>query len=95
MKEGDKIRAGIVNIGINNKSTISITNGDSICVKLGKVSDLSQERNIPRVDLVLCVPRPRRLETLLPVISCIGVGTLVLLGASKVQKDYFGKYRSV
>ena len=45
----------------------------------------------PRVDLVLAIPRPLRLEKLLPVVSCVGVGTLVLTGASKVQKDYFGK----
>ena len=40
----------------------------------------------------LAVPRPLRLERILSVISCIGVGNLVLTGASKVQNDYFGSY---
>jgi hypothetical protein len=38
------------------------------------------------------VPRPLRLERILSVISCIGVGNLVLIGASKVQNDYFGSH---
>jgi hypothetical protein len=38
------------------------------------------------------VPRPLRLERILSVISCIGVGSLVLTGASKVQNDYFGSH---
>ena len=36
------------------------------------------------VDLILAVPRPLRLERLLPVISMIGVGRLVLIDAEKV-----------
>jgi 16S rRNA U1498 N3-methylase RsmE len=44
------------------------------------------------VDLILAVPRPLRLERILPVVSCIGVGRLVLVGASKVQADYFGSH---
>ena len=46
----------------------------------------------PLVDLILAVPRPLRLERILPVVSCIGVGRLVLIGASKVQADYFGSH---
>ena len=38
------------------------------------------------------VPRPLRLERILSVVSCIGVGKLVLTGASKVQNDYFGSH---
>ena len=46
----------------------------------------------PQVDLILAVPRPLRLERILPVVSCIGVHRLILVGASKVQADYFGSH---
>ena len=44
----------------------------------------------PDVDLILAVPRPLRLERILPVVSCMGVRRLFLVGAEKVEKDYFG-----
>ena len=42
--------------------------------------------------LLSAVPRPLRLERILSVVSCIGVGNLVLIGAAKVQNDYFGSH---
>ena len=45
----------------------------------------------PQVDLILAVPRPLRLERLLSVVSCQGVGRIILIGAKKVEKDFFGR----
>ena len=46
----------------------------------------------PRVDLMLALPRPLQLQRMLPIISSMGVDTLVLTNAAKVEKDYFGSH---
>ena len=45
-----------------------------------------------RVDLMLALPRPLQLQRMLPMIAQLGVGTLVLTAAAKVEKDYFGSH---
>ncbi|KAL7572109.1 hypothetical protein ACA910_001746 [Epithemia clementina (nom. ined.)] len=44
------------------------------------------------VSLILALPRPLQLNRVLPMISQMGVDHLVLTGASKVPKDYFGSH---
>ena len=44
----------------------------------------------PWVDLVLAPPRPRILKRLLPQLAALGVGQIVLVGAQKVEKDFWG-----
>ncbi len=41
-------------------------------------------------DLVLAPPRPRILKRLLPQLATLGVGRIVLVGARKVEKDFWG-----
>ncbi len=44
----------------------------------------------PWIDLVLAPPRPRVLKRLLPQLAALGVGRIVLVGARKVEKDFWG-----
>jgi len=44
----------------------------------------------PWVDLVLAPPRPRVMKRLLPQLAALGVGRIVLVGAKKVEKDFWG-----
>ncbi len=44
----------------------------------------------PWADLVLAPPRPRVMKRLLPQLAALGVGTIVLVGAKKVEKDFWG-----
>ena len=44
----------------------------------------------PWVDLVLAPPRPRVMKRLLPQLATLGVGRIVLVGAKKVEKDFWG-----
>ena len=44
----------------------------------------------PWVDLVLAPPRPRVMKRLLPQLATLGVGRIVLVGAQKVEKDFWG-----
>ena len=45
---------------------------------------------VPRVSLLLALPRPLQLQRLLPMVAQIGVEHIVLTNANKVPKDYFG-----
>ena len=42
------------------------------------------------VDLVLAPPRPRVMKRLLPQLATMGVGRIFLVGAKKVEKDFWG-----
>jgi len=44
----------------------------------------------PWVDLLLAPPRPRTMKRLLPQLAAMGVGKIVLVGAKKVEKDFWG-----
>jgi len=88
---GDSIRIGVVDVGANDTSIIQNDNEHGITISLGHRSGLLLDEK-PRVDLVLAVPRPLRLERLLPVVSSMGVGRIVLVGASKVEKSFFGSH---
>ena len=95
LARGDSVKLGVVNVGKTDGTVVSVSN-EEVVVSLGLPSALdtsSHTRDLAcLVDLVLAVPRPLRLERLLPVVSCVGVGQLVLLGAAKVEKDYFGSH---
>lgn len=44
----------------------------------------------PWFDLILAPPRPRVFKRLLPQLVQLGVGKIVLVGARKVEKDFWG-----
>lgn len=44
----------------------------------------------PWADLILAPPRPRALKRLLPQLASLGVGRIYLVGAKRVEKDFWG-----
>lgn len=44
----------------------------------------------PWIDLILAPPRPRVMKRLLPQLATLGVGRIFLVGAEKVEKDFWG-----
>ncbi len=50
----------------------------------------AEESLRPWVDLILAPPRPRVMKRLLPQLATLGVGRIVLVGAKKVEKDFWG-----
>ena len=56
-----------------------------------KVRVKHDERSLePWVDLILAPPRPRVLKRLLPQLATMGAGRIILVGAKKVEKDFWG-----
>ena len=49
-----------------------------------------EESRRPWVDLILAPPRPRVMKRLLPQLATMGVGRIFLVGAKKVEKDFWG-----
>ena len=50
----------------------------------------SEKSAEPWIDLILAPPRPRVLKRLLPQLAAMGVGEIVLVGAEKVEKAFWG-----
>jgi RsmE family RNA methyltransferase len=43
----------------------------------------------PGIDLLLAIPRPKQLKRVIPAVASLGVDTLVLVNAARVEKSYF------
>lgn len=64
----------------------------SLQVSLTNLVSVDEVLAKPPVSLILALPRPLALGRMLPMISQMGVETLVLTEARKVPKDYFGSH---
>ena len=62
------------------------TNNPKVSVRC----DHAEPSRRPWVDLILAPPRPRVMKRLLPQLATLGVGRIVLVGAKKVEKDFWG-----
>lgn len=91
LQEGDSLKIGVVDVGLSDFGQVIESNKQNVLLDLGSITSFVMNKP-PLVDLILAVPRPLRLERLLPVISSMGVGTIVLIGASKVEKAFFGSH---
>jgi RsmE family RNA methyltransferase len=47
---------------------------------------------VPRLDLLLALPRPKVLNRLWPQLASLGVGRIVLVNAAKVERCYFDSH---
>ena len=71
---------------ITNISSLSSVSSPEITVTCSHA-----ERSItPWIDLILAPPRPRVMKRLLPQLAALGVGRIFLVGAKKVEKDFWG-----
>ena len=105
LRNGDKVRAGLVRQELlTDTATIQwipqgkvkkaepLGNGEppgSLQISLHDLRAPSLQQDM-KVSLLLALPRPLQLGRMLPMIAQLGVDHLVLTGASKVPKDYFG-----
>ena len=88
---GQLLKTGEVDGGIGTGEIVEIVRseggeGPTVRVKVCH----GQESLRPWIDLVLAPPRPRVMKRLLPQLAAMGVGRIVLVGAKKVEKDFWG-----
>ncbi len=82
---GDTLKTGEVDGKIGH-GTILAMEGNRITIQL----EHDEESLQPWCDLVLAPPRPRVMKRLLPQLASMGVGRIFLVGARKVEKDFWG-----
>ena len=97
---GQILKTGEVDgpIGTGEILEILRTNGEAASSPLqqGDVTAITvrcthdRESLSPWVDLILAPPRPRVMKRLLPQLATMGVGRIFLVGAKKVEKDFWG-----
>ena len=82
---GQVLKTGEVNGKLGTGEIVAIT-GQQVTVRVCH----TEEPLRPWVDLILAPPRPRILKRLLPQLATLGVGRIFLVGAQKVEKDFWG-----
>ena len=88
---GQALKTGEVDGRIGTGEIVEIARGEGgegSTVRVKVCHD--QESLRPWIDLVLAPPRPRVMKRLLPQLAAMGVGRIVLVGAKKVEKDFWG-----
>lgn len=89
---GDRLKTGIVDGPIGTGEVLSVAADaaapDGWRVEL-QLRDEGESLR-PWIDLVLAPPRPRVMKRLLPQLAALGVGHIWLVGAAKVEKDFWG-----
>lgn len=84
-ERGQTLKTGEVNGPLGTGEIVAIADGE-VAVKV-QHADAGLE---PWADLILAPPRPRVMKRMLPQLAALGVGRLVLVGAQKVEKDFWG-----
>ena len=82
---GQILKTGEVD-GLVGTGTIERMEGDTVTMRC--VHD--RESLPPWIDILLAPPRPRVMKRLLPQLTSMGVGRIVLVGAAKVEKAFWG-----
>lgn len=82
---GSRVRVGVVE-GAMGEAVVSVVAGDAITLTLDA---LEHTPSPSRLDVLLCMPRPKVLARLLSPMAQLGVHRIHLSGAWRVEKFYF------
>ena len=83
--EGQTLKTGVLD-GPVGTSVIERIEGNAVPVRCTHETPSLQ----PWLDLILAPPRPRAMKRLLPQLASLGVRRIVLVGAEKVEKAFWG-----
>lgn len=87
-QEGQRLRVGKLGGMVGEAQVLSSTR-DELRLEV-ELNTPPPER--PGVDLLLAIPRPKALKKVLPAVASLGVDTLVLVNAARVEKSYFDSH---
>jgi RsmE family RNA methyltransferase len=89
VEKGQILKTGEIDGLVGTAEVLSVSeDGDRYSVSVRVSHDTPSMK--PWIDLVLAPPRPRVMKRLLPQLASLGVGRIVLVGAKKVEKDFWG-----
>lgn len=85
LHEGDTVRVGVVD-GARGRAVIERVTADDI-----QLTCRLDEAPLPRpgIDLLLALPRPKVMRRLWAPLASLGVDTVVLTNAARVERNYF------
>lgn len=87
-KPGDSIRVGVINGEIGSGKVLASKGKYPFEVKL--LVDLSKNpASPPTIDLLLALPRPIMLKRILSQVTALGIGTIYLINANRVEKSFW------
>lgn len=82
---GDRLRAGVVDQG-SGEAVVVAVGRDWVEVEVALTTPVEE---VPPVDLLLALPRPKVVRRLLADLATLGIGTLHLTNAWRVERSYF------
>ena len=82
--EGERIRVGVVD-GALGTATI-LEDAKQLRLQCALTDPVPP---VPRVDLLLAMPRPKVMNRLWPVLAALGVGRILVSNAWKTERNYF------
>ena len=85
---GDQLRVGVIGGKMGGGTITSITKKCPFAVVLDLALNESP-RIAPTIDLILALPRPIMLKRILSQLTALGVGTIHLIHASRVEKSFW------
>jgi RsmE family RNA methyltransferase len=84
-KIGDTLRVGLLD-GPRGVATITALDGEHVALRCAWDPEIPP---VPRVDVLLALPRPKVLRRLWAQLAALGVGRIALTNAEKVERNYF------
>lgn len=87
VEKGQKLKTGEVD---GMAGTGEVVDVDTVSRGVTLRVEHTQESLPAWADIILAPPRPRVMKRLLPQLAALGVGRIFLVGAAKVEKDFWG-----
>ncbi|MFT5700901.1 MAG: 16S rRNA (uracil1498-N3)-methyltransferase [Desulforhopalus sp.] len=86
---GGRVKIGCIDGPLGTGDIVSIKKKYPFVVQL-KVDLANDPRPEPDLDLILALPRPIMLKRILSQVTALGVGTIHLVNAKRVEKSFWG-----
>jgi RsmE family RNA methyltransferase len=84
-RPGRQIRIGIID-GPRGVATLVSTVNETVTLRCAFETSIP---TVPRVDLLMALPRPKVLRRLWAQLAAVGVGRIILTNAERVERHYF------
>ena len=85
VRPGQQVRVGTID-GPRGTATVESVAGDTVTLRCAFEAAAPP---LPRIDLMLALPRPKVMRRLWAQIAAMGVGQIILTNAGRVERNYF------